>query len=80
MPENEPNQTISKVYARPILDGELPLSNDRIITYSPSCCSLPFEEKNANELFDYVIDMMSWLEPNEEIIGAAWVDAGGAVV
>lgn len=81
MPLNEPNQTISKVYARPILDGELPLSSDRIITYSPSCCSLPFEEKNANELFDYVIDMMSWLEPSEEIIGAAgWCDPDGLVM
>lgn len=81
MPLNEPNQTFSKVYARPILDGELPLSNDRIITYSPSCCSLPFEEKNAHELFDYVIDMMSWLEPSEEIIGAAgWCDPDSLVM
>lgn len=75
MPLNEPNQTISKAYARPILSGLLPLSNDRVITYSPSCCSLPFEEKNANEVFDYVIDMMSWLEPREIIIGAsAWCE------
>lgn len=75
MPLNEPNQTISKVYARPILSGLLPLTNDRVITYSPSCCSLPFEEKNANEVFDYVIDMMSWLEPREIIIGAsAWCE------
>lgn len=81
MPLDEPNQTISKMYARPILDGELPLSNDRIIIYSPSCCSLPFEEKNANELFDYVIDMMSWLEPNEEIIGAAgWCDPDSLIM
>lgn len=75
MPLNEPNQTISKVYGQPILGEELPYSNDRLIQYSPSCCTLPFEYKHANELFDYIIDMMSWLEPNEVIIGAAaWCD------
>jgi len=81
VPLNEPNQTISKVYARPILSGLLPLSNDRVITYSPSCCSLPFEEKNANEVFDYTVDMMRWLEPNEDVIGAsAWCDPDSLIM
>lgn len=81
MPENEQNQTISKVYARPILSGELPLSNDRIIPFTDSCCALPFESKRAEEVLDYTVDMMRWLEPNEHIIGAAgWCDPNSLLV
>ena len=81
MPENEPNQTISKVYGRLIPSDQLPLSNDRVIQYTPSCCSLPFESKNANELLDYVVDMMQWLEPNEQIIGVAgWCDPDSLIM
>lgn len=81
MPENVPNQTFSKVYARPILSGELPISNDRKIVYLDSCCALPFETKRAEELLDYTVDMMNWLEPNEDVIGAvAWCDPDSLIM
>lgn len=81
MPENVPNQTFSKVYARPILNGEPPRSNDRKIIYLDSCCALPFETKRAEELLDYTVDMMNWLEPNEDVIGAAaWCDPDSLIM
>lgn len=78
MPENVQDLTISKRYATPIPDNELPLDNDRrIIVDSTGCCSLAYETKRSEELLDYFIDMMKWLEPNEVIIGAAaWCEPG----
>lgn len=81
MPENVLNQTISKVYAHPILSGELPRSNDRLIIYKDACCALPFECKRAEDLLDYTVDMMRWLEPNEDVIGAAaWCEPDSLIM
>lgn len=72
MPENVQDQISSKRYATLIPDSQLPLDNDRrIIVDSTGCCSLSYETKRSEELLDYFIDMMKWLEPNEVIIGAA---------
>lgn len=78
MPENVQDQTISKRYATPIPDSQLPLDNDRrIIVDSTGCCSIAYFDKRSEELLDYFIDMMKWLEPNEVIIGAAaWCEPG----
>lgn len=78
MPENVQDQTISKRYATPIPDNQLPLDNDRrIIVDSTGCCSIAYFDKRSEELLDYFIDMMKWLEPNEVIIGAAaWCEPG----
>lgn len=74
MPENIQEQDISKRYGAQISDNDLPYDNDRrIIVDSTGCCSLSFERKRAEEVLDYYIDLMKWLEPNETIIGAsAW--------
>lgn len=76
MPEDVLNPTISKRYATAISDNDLPLDNDRrIVVDGSGCCSLAYETKRAEELLDYFIDMMKWLEPNEVIIGASgWCD------
>lgn len=72
MPEDVQDLTISKRYATPIPDSQLPLDNDRrIIVDSTGCCSLSYETKRSEDLLDYFIDLMKWLEPNEVIIGAA---------
>lgn len=82
MPENEPNQTISKRYATPISESQLPLDDDRRIYVDGSgCCSIAFFTQRAEELLDYYLDLMRWLEPNEEIIGAAaWCDPDSLIV
>ncbi|MEG2042585.1 MAG: hypothetical protein RR068_15940, partial [Hafnia sp.] len=74
MPESEQDQTISKRYGRQITDNELPLDNDRrIIVNGSGCCSIAVEHKRSEELLDYYIEMMKWLEPREVITGvAAW--------
>lgn len=74
MPESVQEQTISKRYGRQITDNELPLDNDRrIIVNGGGCCSIAVEHKRSEELLDYYIEMMKWLEPREIITGvAAW--------
>lgn len=72
MPNDVPDQTFSKRYATLIDDNQLPLDYDRrILVDSTGCCSLSYLTKRSEELLDYFVDMMKWLEPNEVIIGAA---------
>ena len=76
MPESVQDQTISKRYGTPILDSMLPLDDDRRIYVDGSgCCSISYFEQHAEELLDYYLDFMRFLEPNEVMIGAAiWCD------
>lgn len=81
MPENEPTQTISKRYATPISESSLPLNNERRIYIDGSCCSMQYQCKRAEDMLDYFVDMMKWLEPNEFIIGAAgWCDPDSLII
>lgn len=74
MHEHELNQISSKRYGVRIEDSQLPRDYDRrILVNSNGCCTVPYLSKRAEEVLDYFIDMMKWLEPNEEVIGiAAW--------
>lgn len=82
MPQNELDQTISKRYATEIPDSQLPYDDDRRIRYDGTgCCSVQLFSKTANELLDYYVDMMRWLEPNEQIIGAAaWCEPNSLLI
>lgn len=82
MPQNELDQTISKRYATEIPDSQLPYDDDRRIRYDGTgCCSVQLFQKTANELLDYYVDMMRWLEPNEQIIGAtAWCEPNSLLI
>lgn len=82
MPQNELDQTISKRYATEISDSQLPYDDDRRIRYDGTgCCSVQLFSKTANELLDYYVDMMRWLEPNEQIIGAAaWCEPNSLLI
>ena len=75
MPENEPNQTISKVYGLPVDPALLPLRSDRTIVCREGC-SIPYEFKRSEDLLDYVVDMMKWLEAGEDIVSVlGWTDS-----
>lgn len=82
MPENVLEPVISKRYGVPIPDNQLPLDYDRrILIDRAGCCSIAYFEKHTKEVFDYYIDAMRWLEPNEFIIGAsAWTDSAALLV
>lgn len=72
MHDHELNQTSSKRYGVRIEDSQLPRDYDRrILVNSNGCCTVPYLSKRSEEVLDYFIDMMKWLEPNEEVIGAA---------
>lgn len=76
MHDHEPNQIFSKRFASEIDDDQLPRDYDRrILVNSNGGCSISYHNKRSEELLDYFVDMMQWLEPNEVVIGAAaWSD------
>ena len=75
MPLNEPNQTISDVHGLPVDPALLPLRSDRTIVYREGC-SIPYEFKRSEDLLDYVVDMMKWLEAGEDIVSVlGWTDS-----
>ena len=72
---NELNQTISDVYGLPVDPALLPLRSDRTIVYREGC-SIPYEFKRSEDLLDYVVDMMKWLEAGEDIVSVlCWTDS-----
>lgn len=72
---DEQSQIISKVYGLPENPALLPMYCDRTIVYKEGC-TLPYEAKASADLLDYVVDMMHWLEPGEDIIGVmAWTNS-----
>ena len=72
---NELNQTISEVQGLPVNPALLPLRSDRTIAYREGC-SIPYEFKRSEDLLDYVVDMMNWLEAGEDIVSViGWTDS-----
>lgn len=72
---NELNQTISDVHGLPVDPALLPLRSDRTIVYREGC-SIPYEFKRSEDLLDYVVDMMKWLEAGEDIVSVlGWTDS-----
>ena len=72
---NELNQTISDVHGLPVDPALLPLRSDRTIVYREGC-NIPYEFKRSEDLLDYVVDMMKWLEAGEDIVSVlGWTDS-----
>lgn len=80
MPESVPGQTISKRQGRPITPDALPLSKYRNV-FDIGNVIMQREYKPAEVTLDYLIDLMRWLEPDENITScSAWAEGGSLVV
>ena len=72
---NELNQTISDVYGLPVDPALLQLRSERTIVYCVGY-SIPYGFKRSEDLLDYVVDMMKWLEAGEDIVSVlGWTDS-----
>lgn len=80
MQESAPDQTISKRPGRPITPDALPLSKYRHV-FDIGNAIMQREYKPAEVTLDYLINMMSWLEPDENVVSCeAWTMGGSLVV